>query len=132
VQKAISVRTDEKRQFVDVTKDVKKEIAKSKIAEGVLIIFVRHTTCALIISEVEADLENDFLNYFEKEGPQGPFSHSHGGQSHTPSHILSATIGQSVSIPIKDGQILLGTWQRICLAEFDGPREREIVIHVLK
>ena len=132
MQKAISVRTDEKRQFVDVTKDVKKEIAKSKIAEGVLIIFVRHTTCALIISEVEADLENDFLNYFEKEGPQGPFSHSHGGQSHTPSHILSATIGQSVSIPIKDGQILLGTWQRICLAEFDGPREREIVIHVLK
>ena len=132
MQKAISVRTDEKRQFVDVTEDVKKEIAKSKIAEGVLIVFVRHTTCALIISEVEADLENDLLNYFEKEGPQGPFSHSHGGQSHTPSHILSATIGQSVSIPIKDGQILLGTWQRICLAEFDGPREREIVIHVLK
>ena len=132
MQKAISVRTDEKRQFVDVTEDVKKEIAKSKIAEGVLIVFVRHTTCALIISEVEADLENDLLNYFEKEGPQGLFSHSHGGQSHTPSHILSATIGQSVSIPIKDGQILLGTWQRICLAEFDGPREREIVIHVLK
>jgi len=132
VQKAISVRTDEKRQFVDVTEDVKKEIAKSKIAEGVLIVFVRHTTCALIISEVEADLENDLLNYFEKEGPQGPFSHSHGGQSHTPSHILSAIIGQSISIPIKDGQILLGTWQRICLAEFDGPREREIVIHVLK
>ena len=117
---------------MDITEDVEREIAKSKIAEGVLIVFAKHTTCALIISEFEDNLKEDILNYFEKEGPKGTFSHTHGGQSHTPSHILSATIGQSVSIPLKNGRMLLGTWQRICLAEFDGPREREIVIQVLE
>src|SRR3989344_2557546 len=132
MQKSISVKTNEKRQLVDITRDIENVIAKSKINEGTVCVFAKHTTCALIISEVEDNLEKDLLNYFEKEGPKGPFSHSHGGQSHTPAHILSATIGQSVSIPLKNGQMLLGTWQRICLAEFDGPREREIVIQILE
>src|SRR3989344_6803231 len=132
MQRTFSVRTNAKRELVDITEDVEREIAKSKIAEGVLIVFAKHTTCALIISEFEDNLKEDILNYFEKEGPKGTFSHTHGGQSHTPSHILSATIGQSVSIPLMNGQMLLGTWQRICLAEFDGPRERKIVIQILE
>ncbi|HLA03855.1 MAG TPA: secondary thiamine-phosphate synthase enzyme YjbQ [Patescibacteria group bacterium] len=142
MQKAISVKTDKKRQLVDITEDVEREIAKSEVAEGAVIVFVRHTTCALIISEFEDNLEGDLLNYFEKEGPKGPFSHSHGdflahdpkhaGKSHTPAHILSAAIGQSVNIPLKGNRMLLGTWQRICLAEFDGPREREIIIQLLQ
>ena len=132
MQKMISVRTDKKRQIVDITSDVKDVVSQLKIDEGIAIIFVKHTTCALMISEIEDALERDILQYFEKEGPKGPFSHSHGGQSHTPSHILSAIIGQSVSIPIKNGQMLLGTWQRVCLAEFDGPREREIIIQTLE
>lgn len=132
MQKLISIRTDEKRQLVDITENIEREIAKSKLAEGIIIIFARHTTCGLMISEMEDNLEKDLLNYFENEGPKGPFSHSHGGESHTPSHILSATIGQSVSIPIRDSRMLMGTWQRICFAEFDGPREREIIIQILK
>lgn len=138
MQKVISVKTDKKRQLVDITPDVEDVVSQSKIDEGIAIIFVKHTTCALIISEMEDALERDILKYFEKEGPKGPFSHSHGdfsahdpehaGESHTPAHILSATVGQSLVIPIKNAQMLLGTWQRICLTEFDGPREREIVI----
>ena len=132
MQKIFSVKTNAKRQLVDIRSDVEEAISKSKVAEGALIIFARHTTCALIISEFEDNLKEDILNYFEKEGPKGTFSHTHGGQSHTPSHILSATIGQSVSIPLKNGQMLLGTWQRICLTEFDGPRKREIIIQTLE
>lgn len=132
MQKFIFVKTNEKRQLVDITPDVENAILKSKIKEGIVCVFAKHTTCSLIISEIEDELEKDLLNYFEKEGPKGPFSHSHGGQSHTPAHILAATIGQSLVIPVKGGQMLLGTWQRISLVEFDGPREREIVIQVLE
>src|SRR3972149_7078502 len=128
MQKVISVKTDKKRLLVDITSDVEGAVSQSKIDEGIALIFVKHTTCALMISEIEDALERDILQYFEKEGPKGPFAHSHGGQSHTPSHILSAIIGQNVSIPIKNGQMLLGTWQRICLAEFDGPRGRGLTI----
>ena len=128
MQKMIPVKTNEKTQILDITQDVENAIAESKINEGTVCIFARHTTCALIISEVEDNLEEDLINYFEKEGPKGAFSHTHGGQSHTPSHILSATIGQSLTVPVKGSRMLLGTWQRLCLLEFDGPREREIVI----
>ena len=132
MQKLISVKTSEKRQLLDFTEDIEREIAKYKVAEGILVVFTKHTTCSLIISEIEDKLEKDLLNYFEQEGPRGPFSHSHGGQSHTPAHILSATIGQSLVIPVKNSQMFLGTWQRISLVEFDGPREREIVIQILQ
>ena len=131
MQKMISVRTDKKRQIVDITSDVKDVVSQLKIDEGIAIIFVKHTTCALMISEMEDALEKDILSYFEKEGPRGPFAHSHGGQSHTPAHILSATTGQSLTVPVNGGKMLLGTWQRLCLAEFDGPREREIVIQTI-
>lgn len=132
MQKLISVKTNTKRQLVDITQDIENAIEKSKINEGTVCVFARHTTCALIISEIEDDLEKDLLNYFEKEGPKRPFLHGHGGQSHTPAHILSAIIGQSLVVPVKDGRMLLGTWQRLCLVEFDGPREREIVIQILE
>ena len=132
MQESISVKTNEKRQLVDITRDIENVIVKSKINEGTVCVFAKHTTCALIISEIEDDLENDLLNYFEKEGPKGPFLHSHGGQSHTPAHILAATIGQSLVVPVEDGQMLLGAWQRISLVEFDGPREREIIIQTYK
>ena len=132
MQKLISVKKSEKRQLLDFTEDIEREIAKYKVAEGILVVFTKHTTCSLIISEIEDKLEKDLLNYFEQEGPRGPFSHSHGDQSHTPAHILSATIGQSLVIPVKNSQMFLGTWQRISLVEFDGPREREIVIQILQ
>ena len=131
MQKAFSIRTDAKRELVDITADIEDAVSKSGIDEGIIIIFVKHTTCALMISEMEDALEKDILSYFEKEGPRGPFAHSHGGQSHTPAHILSATTGQSLTVPVNGGKMLLGTWQRLCLAEFDGPREREIVIQTI-
>src|SRR3989344_9445789 len=142
MQKIFSVKTNAKRQLVDITSDVEEAISKSDTDVGILVVFTKHTTCALMISEMEDALERDILKYFEKEGPKGPFSHSHGdflahdpkhaGKSHTPAHILSAAIGQSVNIPLKGNRMLLGTWQRICLAEFDGPREREIIIQLLQ
>ena len=132
MQKAFSARTNAKRELVDITPNVGDTISKSGIDEGIVVVFTKHTTCALMISEMENALEKDILHYFDREGPKGPFSHSHGGQSHTPAHILSATIGQSVTVPVRKGKMLLGTWQRICLAEFDGPREREIIIQTLE
>ena|SRR3989344_286421 len=141
MQKIFSVKTNAKRQLVDITSDVEEAISKSDTDEGILVVFTKHTTCALMISEMEGTLERDILKYFEKEGPKGPFSHSHGdflahdpkhaGKSHTPAHILSATVGQSLVIPINNGRLDLGTWQRIFLAEFDGPRERKIIIQTL-
>lgn len=135
------INTTKKKELYDFTQEVDNFVRKSNLVSGQVTIFVKHTTCAVIISELESDLEKDFINYLEKEGPRGSFKHSHGDliahdpkhsrQSHTPSHILSSIIGPSVQIPVDKNQMQLGTWQRICLLELDGPRARQVVIQIL-
>ncbi len=137
----VKIRTKSKQELVDITSQTEDIVSKSSVQEGIALIFAKHTTCAVIICELEDQLEKDFLNYLEKEGPKGPFGHSHGdllahdpkhaGKSHTPAHLLSAIVGQSVSVPIGKNQMQLGTWQRICLLELDGPRERELLIQII-
>ena len=129
--KKLVVKTTQKRELVDMTDQVEAAIAQSKTKDSLLCVFAKHTTCAVVISELEDDLAKDILNYLEKESPKGPFRHSHAGISHTPAHLLSAIIGQSATIPVKNSKIQLGTWQRICLLELDGPREREIIVQSL-
>jgi len=134
----IEIETSPRKQLIDITSEIEKALYASKSKEGQVLVFAKHTTCSVIICEIEDDLEEDFLKYLEKEGPKGPFVHSHGGfyahdpvhagKSHTPAHLLSAMIGCGVTIPISENKLQLGTWQRICLLELDGPRKREIVI----
>ncbi|MBI2594561.1 YjbQ family protein [Candidatus Curtissbacteria bacterium] len=137
----LEIATGAQRELRDITEKVAQIIGNSKIKEGIALIFAKHTTCAIIISEIEDDLEEDLLQFLEKEGPKGPFLHSHGdllahdskhaGKSHTPAHILSSIIGAYVQVPIEGGRLDLGTWQRICLLELDGPRNRRVVIQIL-
>ena len=136
----ITIASSKQKELIDITDRILKIVSDARINEGLLIANAMHTTCALIISEVEDNLEDDFTNYLTKEGPKGPFSHSHGDltahdlahtqESHTPAHLLSAIIGQSVTIPIAKGKVQLGTWQRICLLELDGPRQRKVLVQV--
>lgn len=137
----LTISTSKKRELVDITDQVEKVIHQSNTEGGCIVLFVRHTTCSIIITEVEGNLEKDIIRYLEEKGPKGPFVHSHGdllahdpqhaGQSHAPAHLLSATIGQSIVVPLNKGSLLLGTWQRICLLELDGPRTREVVVQLL-
>ena len=137
-----SIATSKKRELLDITESIAGQVEKSKIKEGTVLVFALHTTCSVIISEVEDNLEKDIISYLETEGPKGPFRHSHGNlkvhdklhvnQSHTPAHLMSATIGQSQVIPVSGGKLLLGTWQRICLLELDGPRIRKVFVQVLR
>ena len=136
----LSIATTKKRELLDITESVAVQVEKSKIKEGTILVFALHTTCSVIISEVEDNLKKDIISYLETEGPKGPFRHSHGDlkaydklhvlKSHTPAHLMSAIIGQSKVIPVSQRELLLGTWQRICLLELDGPRIRKVVIQV--
>lgn len=121
------IATSTKREIVDITDRIQNLLSQLKVKEGLAYAFARHTTCALIVTELEGSLEQDILKFIQEESPKGPFKHSHGaGTSHTPAHILSTMIGQSVVVPVVSGQLDLGTWQRICLLELDGPRTRQI------
>lgn len=93
-------------------------------------LFIKHTTAALTTADLDPGTDLDMLDAFEVMIPKLVFRHPHN-PAHVPDHIMSSLIGASVGIPVSDGNLVLGTWQRVVLVELDGPREREIVVTLI-
>lgn len=124
----IIVKTKKKREIIDITEEVDLELKKLGAKDGLLNLFLAHTTAALTTADLDpGGTDQDYLDAFEKIIPKINFRHPHN-PSHMPDHILSSLIGASFTLPVKDGRLVLGTWQRIVLIEFDGPRERKVFL----
>ena len=120
----IPVKTGKKKEIVDITNLVKDLVKKEDFRNGSIILFLTHTTAALTIADLDPGTDLDMLDAYEA---MIPYRHPHD-PSHVPSHILSSLIGVSVTILVRNSEIVLGEWQRIVLAEFDGPKDRKIII----
>lgn len=126
----LSVRTDRPKQAVDVTRRVEEFIRQRDFREGVCILFVAHTTACLTTGEVGEGTDADLLEVAERVIPSLRFRHAHD-PSHAWSHMAASLIGPSLSLPIHEGKLALGTWQSVLLLELGGPREREISVSLL-
>ena len=124
------VATNSHTEFLEITSEVKEIIKNSKIKNGVCFLYVPHTTASLFINEnADPSVREDIENFLEKLVPEkGNYQHLEGN---APSHIKSALLGSSLSIFVEDGKLLLGTWQGIFFAEFDGPRKREVWVKTI-
>jgi len=91
------------------------------------LVFVAHTTCAITTADLDPGTDLDLLDAVWEMIPKLNYRHPHN-PAHVPAHLASSIIGPSVSIPVENGELILGTWQRIILVELDGPRERELVV----
>jgi secondary thiamine-phosphate synthase enzyme len=120
----LKITTQQKRQVIDITDSVLKLLPVG--GEGVVTVFVRHTTAAVTTADLDPGTDLDYLDFLDGLVPDKQWRHPHD-PAHVPDHLLASTVGPSVSVPCQDGQLLLGTWQRIILIEFDGPRERQVV-----
>lgn len=118
---SLQITTTKKRAVIDITDQV-----QVPDGEGVLTIFVQHTTAAITTADLDPGTDQDFLDFLEAITPDLKWRHPHD-PAHVPDHLLTSVIGPSVSVPYKDGKLLLGTWQRIILVELDGPCERQII-----
>ena len=116
------------QQFLNITGDVEDIVRKSKVKNGICVIFSVGATSGLLINEDEPMLLNDLRKSLEKVAGENQI-YQHSDNAH--SHIRSGLIGNSQTVPVKDGQMVLGTWQEIMVANFDTrDREREIVVTV--
>ena len=123
--KTITITTKKKDEVVDITETVENLLEEMKAPSGICVVFVAHTTCALTTADLDPGTDLDFLNALRRILPHISYRHPHD-PSHTPDHILSSILGPSLAIPYQDGQLLLGTWQRVILVELDGPRQRTL------
>ena len=123
------VRTSKREVIIDLTDMVRDIVHNSGISEGNVVVYVPHTTAAVAINEnADPTVKSDFQNFMSKLIPYDmPFSHMEGNSD---AHIKSILVGSSITVPIFDGEMALGTWQGIYFCEFDGPRNRNVIITV--
>lgn len=126
----LKVETHEKREVIDITDLIEEQISNSEKDSGVVLIFVTHTTAAIATADLDPGTDQDYLKAFEKLIPNLDYNHPHN-PAHMPDHILGALIGPSLIIPFENQKLILGTWQRIILLEFDGPRDRNLIIRII-
>jgi secondary thiamine-phosphate synthase enzyme len=127
---AFDVRIRTREEVIDVTAEIQKITADSGVREGVCVVFVPHTTAGVTINEnADPDVKADILMALGKAVPDSlPYRHAEGN---SPAHVKASLVGSSVMVVISDGRLRLGTWQGICLCEFDGPRTRKVWVKII-
>ena len=129
--KMFTIDTIRRKLVVDITDTINNELKKMQADEGICTIFVTHTTCALTTADLDPGTDLDMLDAFDKLIPKLEYRHPHNPH-HVPDHILSSLIGTSLTIPVQNGELILGIWQRVVLIEFDGPKERTVMVSFVK
>src|SRR3989338_7828143 len=128
MQEVISISTSKRQELIDITSKVEAVVKKSKVKEGLCTVFAMHATAAIIINEnADPNICLDLIDSLNEIIPKGKWRHDKL-DGNADAHIKSSILGPSETIPIKNNQLQLGTWQAIMLADFDGPRKREIKI----
>jgi secondary thiamine-phosphate synthase enzyme len=127
----LSVKTRETTQLLDITAEVNRLVADAKIAQGLCMLYVPHTTAAVTINEnADPSVKSDILMILNRIIPwQAEYRHLEGN---SPAHIKSTLVGASELIAIENQRLVLGTWQGIFFCEFDGPRTRKVHVRIME
>ena len=125
----LDIKTEKRNQFVDITDRVQRLVDESDIEDGVVEIFVLHTTAAITINEnADPSVKSDIINHLEKMVPEkGKYEHTEGNSD---AHIKSSLLGTHQAVFVAQGKLILGTWQGIYFCEFDGPRSRRVAVKI--
>ncbi len=126
----IQIRTHQREELINITESVQVFARKAGLVEGVVVIFVPHTTAAVTINEnADPDVTHDIISKLARNFPKNDsYAHSEGNSD---AHIKSSVVGSSVQAIVSSGDLLLGVWQGIYFCEFDGPRIRKVYLKAI-
>lgn len=131
MQEVISISTSKRQELIDITNKVEDIVKKSKVKEGLCTVFAMHATAAIIINEnADPNICLDLIDSLNELIPKGKWRHDKL-DGNADAHIKSSILGPSETIPIKNNRLQLGTWQAVMLADFDGPKNRKIIVQVM-
>jgi secondary thiamine-phosphate synthase enzyme len=126
----INVKTTAREQMLDITGQVQKVAQASGISSGIALVASQHTTGGITVQEgADPDVQRDMLQHLRSLVPlESGFRHAEGNSD---AHLKVALVGASQALPLAAGEIVLGTWQRIFFCDFDGPRQRKVMVTVV-
>ena len=129
--KTLRIKTARRTQFVDITREVERAVRDSGVNSGVCYVYIPHTTAGIAINEhADPDVARDVEGIFDRMvSHEGPYGHAEGNSD---SHMKAILTGTSQTVPVENGALALGTWQGIFLCEFDGPRQRTVLVKVVR
>lgn len=127
----ISVTTHNRNELIDITSFADETLRRNAVKNGICVIYTPHTTAGIMITEnADLDVKTDITHFLEKLIPEDSrFAHSEGNSD---AHIKSALCGNSRTVFVENGDLALGEWEGIYLAEFDGPRKRKVWIKIIE
>ncbi len=130
--KHLTINTEKRIDFVNITSEVQKVIDESEIKDGIVLVNPMHITASVFINDNESGLIKDFQNWLEKLAPkQFDYNHHQTGEDNGFSHLWRTIMGREATIAITDGKLDFGPWETIFYGEFDGQRNKKILIKVL-
>lgn len=127
-----TVATIQHHAVIPITQDVQALIERHDIVDGLCVVHIPHTTAGVTLQEAEEGLLRDLPQALERLVPRGSgYHHDVSSDPNTEAHLKRTLCGGSVSVPVVDGKLALGTWEQILLLEFDGPRKRRVQVTLL-
>ena len=126
----MEIKTEKKDQFIDITSQINSVLRSSEVKNGLCNVYIPHTTAGVTINEgADPSVVSDILTYLRQLVPESN-SYTHmEGNSHA--HIKALLTGCEKTIPVQNGSLQLGTWQKVFFCEFDGPRRRNFLVKII-
>jgi len=130
--KHLTIRTNQRIDFINITNKIQQTVQESKIKEGIALINPMHITASIFINDAESGLIQDFKEWLEKLAPKNfNYHHHQTGEDNGFSHLWRTIMGRETTIAITEGKLDLGTWEQIFYGEFDGQRNKRILVKVI-
>jgi len=130
--KYLVLNTKKPREIVNITNSVEEAVKESKIKEGLCLVNSMHITSAVFINDEESGLKQDFLEWLEELAPEKPeYRHHQTGEDNADAHLKRTIMGREVVVAITDGRLDFGPWEQIFYGEFDGQRNKKILIKII-
>jgi secondary thiamine-phosphate synthase enzyme len=124
--------TSKRREYINITSQVKEALAKSGIKEGMILVSAMHITAGVYVNDAESGIIQDIDNMLEELAPFGPeYLHHRTGEDNGDAHLKSILVHHQVIIPVTEGKLDFGPWQQVYYAEFDGRRRKRVVIKII-
>ena len=130
----LTFKTKSRREFVNITTDVEKLVVKSGIKEGLCLVNAMHITASVFINDNESGLHHDYEKWLEELAPHEPidhYRHNDTGEDNADAHLKRQVMGREVVVAITDGQLDFGPWETIFYGEFDGRRNKRVLVKII-